>query len=92
MKHHWTAEELKRRLANARKRALYWSGNASFTGSRYSVKKHTTGSASGSYELAICDIKSLAGLLEDATGKKFKQSDPRREFQQRYAKAMEGAK
>lgn len=88
MKMAWTEAQLKRSLKNARQRALYWSGNASFTGSRYSTRRHTTGSASNSYELAMCDIKSLTWLLEELTGKKYKQSDPRRAFQHKYAAAI----
>lgn len=84
------AAMLKRRLKNARMRALYWSGNPSFAGARFSVRKNRNG-AEG-YELAMCDVRSLCDSIEELTGKRPKQSDPRGAFGRRFSALMEKLK
>jgi hypothetical protein len=87
MKHTFDLNDLKRRLKNARNRALYWSGNPSFTGKRYNPS-NSRSDDSLQYELAMCDIKSLTSLIEDITGKRPKQSDPKDAFRKRYHALM----
>lgn len=78
---------LRRALKNARVRALFWSGNPSFTGKRF--KPHASRKGHDEqYELAMCDIDSLAARLEELTGHKVKRSDPRAEFRERFSKLM----
>jgi len=77
--------DLKRRLKNARPRALFWSGNASFTGKRFNVRRSRGWEG---YELAMCDIRNLCNAIERETGKRPKQSDPKREFSARFSKLM----
>ncbi len=77
---------LKRKLRNARMRALYWSGNPTFTGHRFSVKKNRNGWEG--YELAMCDVRGLCDQIEELTGVRPKQSDPKRAFGQRFLGIM----
>ena len=78
--------DLKRRLKNARSRALFWSGNASFTGRRFNVRKNRNGWEG--YELAMCDVRNLCDAIERETGKRPKQTDPKRAVSERYHKLM----
>lgn len=82
---HQHEKDLRRRLSNARARALFWSGNPSFTEKRFNPKSRN---ASERYELALCDIDSLATLLEEITGKRVKRSNPRYDFQNKFLKLM----
>ena len=77
-------------LRRARQRALYWSGNPSFTGKRYKPgARRLPGGHDEQYELAMDDIESLCLSLEKLTGQKFKRSDPKKEFNARYLSMME---
>lgn len=76
---------LKKRLANARHRAAYASGRPSFRGFGAVGK---SGHIDELYELAMCDIESLCTILEAKTGKKFKRSDPKRDFNHAFTKAL----
>jgi hypothetical protein len=70
---------LKKRLKNAKTRALYWSGNPSFAQNRYvpsRVRRH----ASEQYELALCDIESLCEAIFQHTGKRPEPYDPKASF------------
>lgn len=81
---------LVRALKNARSRALYWSGNPTFTGKRFdpNAKRRVCGGHDEQYELALCDIDSLCDELEKRTGRKWKRSDTKQAFQQRFLNAM----
>lgn len=70
--------DLKRRLANARKRARYWAGLPSFAiGSGHSMSRLAQQrlAARGSdhemeYEMALADCESLASVIEELSGSK----------------------
>lgn len=78
--------DLKRRLGNARKRAAYASGRPNW-GNR--GVRGNSGHGDELYELAMCDIKSLTGILQSLTKRKFKLSDPKQEFRNSFSKLME---
>lgn len=87
MKHQFSEADLRRRIKNAKTRALYWSGNPSFAQNRHNpnqARRHH----SEMYELAMCDIKSLSSLLEDITGETVPRYDPKADFQRRYHALM----
>ena len=79
------AEDLKRKLRNARQRALFWSGNPTFTGKRFNVRRSR---GDEGYELAMCDIRNLCDHIEALTGKRPKQSDPKGDFRGKFSKVM----
>jgi len=83
-------ERLEKRLRAAKTRALYWSGNPTFTGRRFSpTSKRVQGlDHSTEYEIALCDIKSLSERLTSLDGKPRKLYDPKNAFQERYSKVM----
>ena len=86
---------LVRALKNARSRALYWSGNPTFTGKRFNPNakvRRVCGGHDEQYELALCDIDSLTDELEKLTGKKWKKTDTKVAFQQRFLAAMAKAR
>jgi len=73
----------KRRLACAKRRLRYWSGNPSFSAYRPTGKSLQRAEMSGKYELAVNDCHSLAGHLDDL-GVKVRVVDVRRTFQCRW--------
>jgi hypothetical protein len=75
--------ELRRNLKNAKRRALFWSGRPSY--SSRTPRSPTSSKLWEKYELAMCDIKSLCGLIEDITGKPEPSYDPKREFQKQFS-------
>jgi hypothetical protein len=81
-------QDLRRRLANSRKRAAYWSGRPSFTAK--SFKPGRGGRAligpDEEYEMAMCNTESLAGLIEQITGKRPAATDYREEFRNAFSK------
>ena len=77
--------DLKRRLANARKRAAFWSGRPNFSGRGF---VGSSGHGDDEYSLAMCDIRRLCDALEGETGKRPKQSDPKREFSAGFSQLM----
>lgn len=83
-------QRLVRALKNARSRALYWSGNPTFTGKRFdpNARRRVCGGHDEQYELAMCDIDSLCSELEKLTGRKWKRSDTKQAFQHRFLDAM----
>ncbi len=40
------------------------------------------------YELAMCDIRSLAGAIESITGKRPKLSDPKQAFREHFGRVL----
>jgi len=77
--------DLRKRLKNACSRALYWSGNPSFTGHRFRPNaRRLIGGHHEQYELALCDIDSLCRELESLTGRVMRRYDPRAAFIARY--------
>jgi hypothetical protein len=81
-----TIADLQERLANAKRRTLFWSGNPSFRdGAR--AKATSSGKMSERYELAMCDQKSLVQLIEQLGGKADIR-DYREEFINRYHAAI----
>lgn len=76
-----TLSDLRRRLRNARSRALYWSGNPTFSGNRFRPgRTRALGGHDFQYEQALDDIDSLSRLIEEATGRPVKRSDPKRAY------------
>jgi hypothetical protein len=83
---------LKRRLHNAKSRALYWSGNPSYSGRRYNPRNRSR-SADLEYEIALTDVRSLIGLLEQLTGRNRRYTEPRAKLVAMFSainKAMSG--
>ncbi len=78
--------DIRRRLANARARALYWSGNPTFSGKRFNPNHGKRNDEQ--YELAMCDIDSLCSILEGLTKRKYRRSDPKKAFQDRFLSLM----
>ena len=81
---------LKRRLANARKRAAFWSGRPSSTAKSFkptSYRSRLEG-ADMEYEIAMTDMESLATAIAKLTGKKPVVTDYKREFNDRYFKTI----
>lgn len=72
-------EEIKRKYANARRRALYWSGNPSWSRSARS-QETTTSTLDLKYDLAMYDCRSWEQALEIATGVKVPKYDPKNAF------------
>lgn len=67
----------RRRYQAARSRALYWSGNATATGKRFSVSRHNAGPSDDHYELAMSDCDYYEGQIERLTGRRPKRYDPK---------------
>lgn len=76
--------QLERRLRNAKKRALYWSGVPSRSGSGHKPA-NTQRDADAEYEMALDDCRAIADDIERATGKRPKTPDPKREFNASFA-------
>ena len=72
--------ELRRRLANAKRRARFWSGVPSF--SRHVAKSRNVGERDTRYEIAMCDVRSLTALLEERTGRKLVLYDPQAQWRE----------
>ena len=82
-----TLTEALRRYANAKRRALYWSGNPSF-----SVRARSNNIRSSTldlkYELAMCDCDSWERTIETLTGERPKHYDPKAKFRANFAKML----
>jgi hypothetical protein len=74
---------LNRKLCAAKSRALYWSGNPSFTGKRFNPSNRRRGH-DNEYELALCDVRALQDLLTKLDGKVRKPYDPKLDFRLRF--------
>lgn len=75
-------ERLKRKLKNAKRRAVYWSGRPSFLGFGFRPgkgRRHEDDTIE--YEMAMSDIDSLANRIEKLTGKRPVTRDPKRDYQ-----------
>lgn len=68
---------MRRRLKAAKSRALYWSGNPSFTGRRFQPNKRCQTDAEMEYEIALTDVDGWLDRIEEATGKRPKWEPPR---------------
>jgi hypothetical protein len=79
--------EAKRRYANAKRRALYWSGKPSFCPSARSNEKRSS-KIWENYELAMNDCDSWENTLKALTGKDYPHFDPRREFAARFSQLL----
>ncbi len=81
-----TIAHIKKRIKNAKRRAMYWSGIASFSPyTRAKVESHEK------YELALCDVHSLSTWLSSVDGSPApsrRDYDPRRDFGARFVKMM----
>jgi hypothetical protein len=77
----------RRRYANARRRARYWSGIPTF---RPWMRSNETRSSRlwEKYELAMCDCKSWEAEIERLTGKPLPHYDPRKEFGAKFSLLM----
>lgn len=78
-------QRLVRALNAARQRALYWSGNASYTGKRFVPGRRGRKNHDLEYEMALDDIDSLSMDIERLTGKKLKRYDPRADERKRWS-------
>lgn len=78
--------ECRRRYANAKKRARFWSGTPSFGCNRSLNTKSSI--QDEKYELAMCDCDSWEKEIELHTGKRPPHYDPRRKFNAAFQKAM----
>jgi len=81
--------ELTKALAAAKQRALYWSGNMSFTGHRFVPGKRGRKDHRLEYELAMDDVNNLSMQIEEATGRTLKRYDPKAMERARWAKLNE---
>lgn len=79
---------LLRKFHNAQRRTRFWSGTPSYSAAR--ARARNSGEMHEKYELAMCDQKSLAGLLSDL-GSTVKVRDYRQEFAARFSKLMRKA-
>lgn len=79
--------EAKRRYANARRRARFWSGIPSFCPWKRSRETRTS-KLWEKYELAMCDCKSWEAEVHRMTGKKVKHYDPKADFAVRFTQLM----
>lgn len=79
--------EAKRRYANARRRARYWSGVPSFNPNLRSSECRTS-ELDLKYELAMCDCNSWEQTIETLTGKRPGHYDPKRAFRHSFSKLM----
>ncbi len=83
--------KLRKSLARAKSRALYWSGNPSFTGRRFRPgARRALGGPDEQYELAMCDVENLSRDLEALTGKAVKRYDPKQAFREKFNRMMSG--
>jgi acyl carrier protein len=80
--------DAKRRYANARKRARFWSGNPSWSNFGPTGKNLTTCRMDEKYELAMYDCHSWEDRIGQLTGKELKHYDPKQEFRSRFARMM----
>lgn len=84
-----TLEEAKKRLRNAKRRAMYWSGNPSFNYKARAVdSRHRQNEK---YELALCDVHSLSTSIARMEGRPDpgrRDYDPKREFGARWCRMM----
>ena len=78
---------LRRKLKNAKTRALYWSGNPSFAQNRFSPSR-VRHSASEGYEFAMCDIHSLRQAIFEISGVWPKDYDPKAAFRKAFSKVI----
>lgn len=82
---HLDLAEAKRRYANARRRARYWSGTLTFN-IHLRSKETRSSRLHEKYELAMCDCKSWEAAIGGFTGKVLKHYDPKSAFAARWAK------
>ncbi len=82
--------ELRRRLINAKRRAVYWSGNPAWSTGMALARTHR--SREEKYEIALNDVHSLSCLIAEAEGRLImpgrQEYDPRRDFNAKFCKAM----
>ena len=76
--------EARRRYANAKKRARFWSGTPSFGGNRASVSRKVD----EMYDLAMCDCDSWERELEKLTGRRPPHYDPRKKFNTAFVRGL----
>ena len=80
-----THDDLRRRLKNARSRAIFWSGRPSFNGRGF---VGNSGRGDDQYQLAMEDVRRLCTAIERLTGRRPKQSDPKGEFRADFSKLI----
>lgn len=84
---------VKRRLRNARRRAVYWSGNPSFNPHARAVDKHREHEFR--YEMALNDVHSIGCILarlEKRAEPERREYDPKRDFGRKFVQFMEVAR
>lgn len=79
-------KDLRRRLANARRRAAYWSGRPNMYGYGFKPGKQGLFGPDEQYEMAMSDVQSLAGRIEELTGERPATTDYQREFRAKFSK------
>lgn len=82
-----TLLEARRRYANARRRARYWSGTPCFNPALRPTECRTS-EMDLKYELAMYDCNSWEQTLETLTGKKPGHYDPKQAFRRSFSKLM----
>lgn len=81
--HRSELDKVLRRYRNAKRRALYWSGNPSFA--KRSVETRSS-RLSEKYELAMCDCKNWEHDIERLTGHRPPHYDPKASFDRAWSR------
>jgi hypothetical protein len=79
---------VRKRYRAARQRALYWSGNMTFTGHRWVVNGPHRHDHELQYEMAMDDCRSLEGDIERLSGRSPKPYDPNALNGERWARLI----
>lgn len=82
-----TLSEARRRYANARRRARFWSGMPTFSPWKRSNETRS-GRLDEKYELAMCDCDSWEGIIERLTGKRPKHYNPKAQFAAKFSQLI----
>lgn len=80
-------EEIYRKYANAKRRALYWSGTPSFNPFARSSQTRS-GMLDEKYELAMCDCDVWERVIATLTGKRVEHYDPHSAYRHTFSKIM----
>lgn len=80
-----TLAEATRRYKNAKRRALYWSGNPGYSSRSCETRSNRLWEK---YELAMCDCRSWEKEIEWITGVEQERYDPKQTFKQAFSKAL----
>lgn len=81
--------DLKKRLRSARGRVAYWSNRPSFRGFGFkqNSRRAKTGAWALEYEQALDDVRNLASVLSELTGRAYAVTDLMEEFRLKFSRA-----